>query len=229
MPQRSNTKAGEVMRGLNYFKDKPNPIAGADDEYPDWLWQIAEEIEAAAGKKSESGTKADMYCELGFSFLQIEFPVHVEILPTLATPFLFLHSHFLAKSKKKRRQAMQTIRDALSDPNAGIVPYEEQTIDLPTSFNDLDTAEHQETEHQETEHQEIEHQGTKHKKTKHKTKQKETKHKETKQKGGLDKSDRHDILEMQHEAQKARDRLVHVMRRKRRNAIKESNFLKSMK
>lgn len=64
-----------MLRGMNYFKDKQNPVAEEDDKYPDWLWSLLDEVEGAGGKDSEAETKADMYCELGF-FLHFEFPIH---------------------------------------------------------------------------------------------------------------------------------------------------------
>ena len=121
-----------------------------------------------------------------------------KILLTLDTPFLFLRSHFPAKSKKKRRQAMQKARSALLNPQSAKIPYEHQTIDLPTfSLNDLDTTEN---------------------------------------KGGRDEVDPNSLHQLQHEAQmaaqsaqRAREELVHAMRKERKKEIKESNFLKSMK
>ncbi|MCJ1427281.1 hypothetical protein MMC29_005184, partial [Sticta canariensis] len=100
-----------VLKGVNYLKDKQNPVAEEDDKYPDWLWSLLDKVEGAGGKNSEAETKADMY----------------------------------SKSKKKRRQAMQKARSALLNPQSAKIPYEHQTIDLPTfDLNDLDTTKHKE-------------------------------------------------------------------------------------
>ncbi|PVI08198.1 hypothetical protein DM02DRAFT_501851, partial [Periconia macrospinosa] len=37
---RSSVPAGTPLKGLNFFKDKSDPVAMADEEYPDWLWTI---------------------------------------------------------------------------------------------------------------------------------------------------------------------------------------------
>lgn len=93
---------------------------------------------------------------------------------------------------------MQKARAALLNPQSAKIPYEHQTIDLPTfDLNDLDTTEHKE---------------------------------------GRDEVDPNVPRQMQHEAQmaaqraqRAREELVHAMRKERKKGIKESNFLKSMK
>ncbi|KAG0356817.1 39S ribosomal protein L37, mitochondrial [Podila minutissima] len=36
----SSAPEGTVLKGLNYMKDGKNPVALADDAYPDWLWEI---------------------------------------------------------------------------------------------------------------------------------------------------------------------------------------------
>ncbi|TAQ87386.1 hypothetical protein B7494_g4285 [Chlorociboria aeruginascens] len=35
----SMTPAGTVMKGLNYFKGKNDPVALNEEEYPEWLWR----------------------------------------------------------------------------------------------------------------------------------------------------------------------------------------------
>ena len=39
----SCVSAGTPLRGLNYFKNKDDPIALEDNEYPDWLWGLLSE------------------------------------------------------------------------------------------------------------------------------------------------------------------------------------------
>ncbi|KAH8820282.1 putative NADH-ubiquinone oxidoreductase 12 kDa subunit, mitochondrial [Xylogone sp. PMI_703] len=38
----SSAPAGTVLKGLNYFKGKDDPVALADEEYPPWLWGCLE-------------------------------------------------------------------------------------------------------------------------------------------------------------------------------------------
>ncbi|CAI6272748.1 unnamed protein product [Periconia digitata] len=42
---RSSVAAGTPLKGLNFFKDKTDPVALADEEYPEWLWTILEKQE----------------------------------------------------------------------------------------------------------------------------------------------------------------------------------------
>lgn len=44
----SSVVAGTVLRGLNYEKNKTDPVAKEDHEYPDWLWSLLEKSEAKA-------------------------------------------------------------------------------------------------------------------------------------------------------------------------------------
>lgn len=37
----SSCAEGTVMTGLNIMKDGQDPVAMADDKYPDWLWQFS--------------------------------------------------------------------------------------------------------------------------------------------------------------------------------------------
>ncbi|TKA82622.1 hypothetical protein B0A55_01362 [Friedmanniomyces simplex] len=39
LPQ-SSVPAGTVLKGLNFLKNKQDPIAMEDHEYPDWLWSV---------------------------------------------------------------------------------------------------------------------------------------------------------------------------------------------
>lgn len=40
--------AGTTLTGLNYFKGREDPVARADEEYPDWLWRCLEFPERSA-------------------------------------------------------------------------------------------------------------------------------------------------------------------------------------
>jgi hypothetical protein len=42
---------------LNFLKDRQDPVALADDEYPSWLWTILDRQE----KKAEAGA-GDLFC-----------------------------------------------------------------------------------------------------------------------------------------------------------------------
>ena len=52
---RSSVAAGTVLKGLNYFKNKQDPVALEDHEYPAWLWHVLDEKpkSAAEGQKQE--------------------------------------------------------------------------------------------------------------------------------------------------------------------------------
>ncbi|KAI9013103.1 mitochondrial ribosomal protein L37-domain-containing protein [Gaertneriomyces semiglobifer] len=41
-PQPSSCPPGTVMTGLNIMKNGKDPVALADDAYPDWLWSLLE-------------------------------------------------------------------------------------------------------------------------------------------------------------------------------------------
>lgn len=136
------------MRGLGYIKGQEHPIAGEDDEYPDWLWGLLDR-KGESGTSSEEGAKGDMFCEFGFFLFFIWFGGSCLIEWILyscldARPprrFLFSFqrpanpSHAAAKSKNQRRIALKAARKAARDPASQIpkVPYDRQTIDLPVA------------------------------------------------------------------------------------------------
>jgi len=49
----SSVPAGTPLKGLNYFKNKSDPIAMEDHEYPAWLWEVLTEKKAGAGDEKE--------------------------------------------------------------------------------------------------------------------------------------------------------------------------------
>ena len=56
--------AGTVLKGLNFYKDKQDPVAMADEEYPAWLWRVLDKTSAeAGGVKVDEG---DLYGMLWF-------------------------------------------------------------------------------------------------------------------------------------------------------------------
>ncbi|KAG0213833.1 39S ribosomal protein L37, mitochondrial [Mortierella sp. GBA30] len=36
----SSAPEGTILKGINYMKDGKDPLALADDAYPEWLWEI---------------------------------------------------------------------------------------------------------------------------------------------------------------------------------------------
>jgi hypothetical protein len=71
---------------LNYFKGKQDPVALADEEYPQWLWQC---LDFSAKKSSEGDDSAgDEFCNSAlFSFL-------VSLSPPLSTVHYGLASSY---------------------------------------------------------------------------------------------------------------------------------------
>ncbi|EME88014.1 uncharacterized protein MYCFIDRAFT_125120 [Pseudocercospora fijiensis CIRAD86] len=49
----SSVPAGTVLKGLNFMKNKQDPIALEDDEYPAWLWTALEKKADATGSVGE--------------------------------------------------------------------------------------------------------------------------------------------------------------------------------
>ncbi|KAM0718503.1 hypothetical protein Q7P37_005573 [Cladosporium fusiforme] len=58
----SSVPAGTPLKGLNFYKDKQDPVALADDEYPAWLWRVLDKnsADAAGGVKVDEG---DLYAK----------------------------------------------------------------------------------------------------------------------------------------------------------------------
>jgi large subunit ribosomal protein L54 len=58
----SSVPAGTVLKGLNFMKNKQDPVAMEDHEYPDWLWEVlAEKKEAASSKGADA--EGDLFCK----------------------------------------------------------------------------------------------------------------------------------------------------------------------
>ena len=55
----SSVPAGTVLKGLNFMKNRQDPVAMEDKEYPDWLWGVLksgkEEGDAGEGE-------GDLFC-----------------------------------------------------------------------------------------------------------------------------------------------------------------------
>lgn len=51
---------GTVLAGLNIFKDKTDPVALRDDEYPEWLWSCLD-VQKKADTAEDEGA-GDEWC-----------------------------------------------------------------------------------------------------------------------------------------------------------------------
>jgi large subunit ribosomal protein L54 len=54
----SSIPAGTPLKGINYFKNKTDPVAMEDSAYPSWLWDILK----TKAKADEVGEAGDLYC-----------------------------------------------------------------------------------------------------------------------------------------------------------------------
>lgn len=55
---KSSVPAGTPLKGLNFEKNKQDPVALADDAYPAWLWTILQRQE----DKGDVGAMGDLFC-----------------------------------------------------------------------------------------------------------------------------------------------------------------------
>lgn len=51
----SSVPAGTVLKGLNFMKNKQDPVAMEDHEYPAWLWDVLAEKKEQGGKDELEG------------------------------------------------------------------------------------------------------------------------------------------------------------------------------
>lgn len=64
---RSKVASGTPLKGLNYFKNKDDPVALEDEKYPDWLWTVLDpKAQPAAGAKQEVDPRLFCECFSGF-------------------------------------------------------------------------------------------------------------------------------------------------------------------
>jgi large subunit ribosomal protein L54 len=49
----SSVPAGTVLKGLNIYRDKQDPVAMEDAEYPEWLWRVLDRRDADADTSPE--------------------------------------------------------------------------------------------------------------------------------------------------------------------------------
>lgn len=58
----SSVPAGTPLKGLNFYKNKTDPVAMEDSEYPAWLWNV---LKSEAG--NEEDAVGDLFCRSNFS------------------------------------------------------------------------------------------------------------------------------------------------------------------
>jgi hypothetical protein len=61
----SSCPEGTVLTGLNYMKGKTDPVALADDEYPEWLWQCLDVMKKEGGDSATDDAAAE-FCTFYF-------------------------------------------------------------------------------------------------------------------------------------------------------------------
>lgn len=143
---KSSCPAGTVLTGLNFIKGKQDPVALADEEYPEWLWQCLEFPEKATNADDAAAAE---FCKLRpFPSITPSTSIHPGI-PSPSPLFLPLNqvcngrtanlAEQTAKSKKERRAAAkkQRILEAKllasgdMEALAPKVPLQHQSINLP--------------------------------------------------------------------------------------------------
>jgi large subunit ribosomal protein L54 len=62
---RSICQAGTPLNGLNYIKGKTDPVALADEEYPEWLWDCLD-VQKKVSDAAEDDA-GDAFCEYFWS------------------------------------------------------------------------------------------------------------------------------------------------------------------
>lgn len=59
---RSKAEVGTILRNINYFKNKQDPVAREDSDYPEWLWHTLDTDTKGAGAGAEGDDAGDLYC-----------------------------------------------------------------------------------------------------------------------------------------------------------------------
>ncbi|KAK3397802.1 mitochondrial ribosomal protein L37-domain-containing protein [Sordaria brevicollis] len=103
----SSCPAGTKLNGLNYFKNKADPVALPDEEYPEWLWRCLE-----VQKKTDDAADADAGDE-------------------------FSKSKKMRRLAMKRARALEAKLMASGDLEALApkIPLQKQSLNLPGSVN----------------------------------------------------------------------------------------------
>lgn len=79
----SSVPAGTVLKGLNFFKNQPDPIARPDEDYPAWLWTVLSSSQNSSSSSSNPDGSAaadgDIFCKQTLGrpppFFQSTFPL----------------------------------------------------------------------------------------------------------------------------------------------------------
>lgn len=66
-PALSTCSEGTLLAGLNYLKNKQDPVALADDAYPEWLWSCLD----VTVKKTDDDENADVEAEFCAYYLHV--------------------------------------------------------------------------------------------------------------------------------------------------------------
>ncbi|KAH7635060.1 mitochondrial ribosomal protein L37-domain-containing protein [Sordaria sp. MPI-SDFR-AT-0083] len=103
----SSCPAGTKLNGLNYFKNKSDPVALADEEYPEWLWRCLE-----VQKKTDDAAGEDLGDEFSKSKKQ-------------------------RRLAMKRARALEARLMASGDLEALVpkIPLQKQSVNLPGAVN----------------------------------------------------------------------------------------------
>jgi large subunit ribosomal protein L54 len=75
---KSSIAAGTPLKGLNFEKNKQDPVALPDDEYPEWLWTILQRQE----KTAEGAGMGDLFCMYPHHLFHITLPLPQPYLAT---------------------------------------------------------------------------------------------------------------------------------------------------
>ncbi|GAP83493.1 putative ribosomal protein subunit L37 [Rosellinia necatrix] len=101
----SSCPEGTIMTGLNYFKNQTDPVAMADDAYPEWLWRCLD-----VQKKADEGEADDAGDEFSKSKKQRRIA-----------------------AKRQRSLEAKLLAEGNLEALAPKIPLHHQTINLPAS------------------------------------------------------------------------------------------------
>ncbi|EGO52724.1 hypothetical protein NEUTE1DRAFT_51840 [Neurospora tetrasperma FGSC 2508] len=103
----SSCPAGTKLNGLNYFKNKADPVALPDEEYPEWLWRCLE-----VQKKTDDAADADAGDEFSKSKKQRRLAM-----------------------KRARAQEAKILASGDLEALAPKIPLQKQSVNLPGAVN----------------------------------------------------------------------------------------------
>ena len=120
----SAAPAGTILKGLNYFKNKQDPVAREEHEYPAWLWTVLDEMK---WRSTESEDVGDLYCVIPSKREKI-------VSLNVFTPFMLTVTFLIAAKSQKERRIAARHAAKLAEQGASKeekIPILEQTVDLP--------------------------------------------------------------------------------------------------